>query len=147
MEEIRFERCKGFGEGIILPTRATAGSAGYDIRSAENVIIFPGDTRIIKTGIKAKFSGDKVLLIAVRSSVGIKRQLTLVNGVGVIDSDYYNNKETDGQIFIALRNDGDENRAIKAGERIAQGIFIPFFKTSDDIADGKRKGGIGSTNE
>lgn len=147
MEEIKFERCKGFGEEIILPTRATAGSAGYDIRSAENVIIKPSEQKVFKTGIKAKFGKGKVLLIAVRSSIGIKRHLILPNGVGVIDSDYYNNKETDGQIFMALYNIGTEPQEIKAGERIAQGIFIPFFKTADDKASGERQGGIGSTNE
>lgn len=147
MEEIRFERCKGFGKEITLPTRATEGSAGYDIRAAETVIINPGDTAIIKTGVKARFDKDKVLLIAVRSSVGIKRRLMLANNIGVIDSDYYNNEKTDGQIFIALHNYGREVQTIRKGERIAQGIFIPFFKTSDDSADGKRKGGIGSTNE
>lgn len=147
MEEIRFERCNGFGEGIILPTRATAGSAGYDIRAAETVIIYPGDTAVIKTGVKARFEKDKVLLIAVRSSIGIKRRLMLANNIGIIDSDYYNNEDTDGQIFIALHNYGKEVQTVRKGERIAQGIFIPFFKTSDDSAGGKRKGGIGSTNE
>lgn len=144
--EIKFERCKGFGEEITLPTRATEGSAGYDIRAAETAIIYPGDTAVIKTGVKARFDKDKVLLIAVRSSIGIKRRLMLANNIGVIDSDYYNNEETDGQIFIALHNYGQEVQTIVNGERIAQGIFIPFFKTSDDSADGKRKGGIGSTN-
>lgn len=74
-----------------------------------------------------------------RSSVGIKRNVVLCNNVGIIDSDF--NKD----IWLALRNEGDEDVEFLAGERVAQGIIQPYLVCDDDDAVGNRDGGIGST--
>ncbi len=123
-----------------LPIRATKHSAGYDFCSAVPVEIKPGEKRVIPTNIAVEMEEDDVLLIFPRSSYSIKFGLELVNSVGVIDADYKD------QILICYRNTGDEPFFIKRGDRIAQGVFVKFFKTDDDSASGERRGGVGSTN-
>lgn len=122
-----------------LPIRATKHSAGYDFCSAVPVEIKPGEKRVIPTNIAVEMEEDDVLLIFPRSSYSIKFGLELVNSVGVIDADYKD------QILICYRNTGDEPFFIKRGDRIAQGVFVKFFKTDDDSASGERRGGVGST--
>lgn len=135
-------------EDIKLPTRKTKTSAGYDIESARDVVISPGCTELIPTGLKAYMNDDEFLAIHVRSSVGIKRGLVLANGTGIIDSDYYNNLDNEGHIMIALRNTTHGKVTIKKGERIAQGIFQKYLTVENDkISDNVRTGGIGSTGE
>lgn len=84
-------------------------------------------------------------MICDRSSFGIKKHLTIPNGVGIIDSDYYGNENNDGNIIAALYNFGQEPVQINTGDKICQGIFIPFKVTDDDTATGERTGGVGST--
>jgi dUTP pyrophosphatase len=122
-----------------LPRRATKYSAGYDIHSAVSAEIKPGEKYVIPTNTAVEMGEDDVLLIFPRSSYSIKFGLELVNSVGVIDADYKD------QIFICYRNTGDEPFFIKRGDRIAQGVFVKFFKTDDDSASGERRGGVGST--
>ena len=130
-----------------LPKRQTANSAGYDFYALEDVILpVSGETTIIRTGIKACMPKDEVLLLFIRSSMAIKQGLQLTNCVAVIDSDYYNNPDNEGEILIAVNNIlswGDVT--IKKGERFAQGIFVKYGVTDNDDADGERKGGVGST--
>lgn len=87
-----------------------------------------------------------MLLLFVRSSIGIKKHITLANGTGVIDADYYNNPDNEGEIMLALTNNGNEFWEAYPRDRIAQGVFVKYAVTDDDTADGDRKGGIGSTN-
>lgn len=129
---------------IQLPKRATKHSAGYDFHAIEDVVIQPHTTVVIKTGVKSHFMPNEVLMIVPRSSIGIKRNLIMPNNVAIIDSDYYNNPDNEGHIFIPLHNFGDSPQEIKAGERIAQGIFVPFL-TDGDNPIAERVGGVGST--
>ena len=122
-----------------LPRRATKYSAGYDFYAAVSAEIKPGEKYVIPTNTAVEMDEDDVLLIFPRSSYSIKFGLELVNSVGVIDADY------NDQIFICYRNTGDEPFFIKRGDRIAQGVFVKFFKTDDDNASGERHGGVGST--
>jgi dUTP pyrophosphatase len=146
MRERGFEVISAFeGQGIHLPVRKTARSAGYDIESAADVVLQPGELCLVPTGLKAFMKDDEFLAIYIRSSMAIKHHLLLVNCTGIIDADYYNNEDNEGHIMVAVRNEGDKPFAIHKGERIAQGIFQPFLKTFDDEAEGLRKGGVGST--
>lgn len=129
----------------VLPERKTKHSAGYDLAVVEGGVISPHSTKIFNTGIKACMEDDEVLLIFVRSSIGIKRGITLANGTGVIDSDYYNNKDNEGHIMLALYNNTDEDVTIDDGEYVAQGVFVNYLCTGDTVVK-ERKGGIGSTN-
>jgi dUTP pyrophosphatase len=128
---------KRYFEGNV--TRATKGSAGYDIRVTDGAVVKPGETVVFHTGVKVHMGSDDVLLMFVRSSVGIKRHLMMSTGSSVIDSDY-----TD-EIMVPLTNYGSEPQEVKSGERVAQGVFMNYLTTTDDNANGERKGGIGST--
>lgn len=129
---------------IKIPTRATKDSAGYDFVSPTDAFIPRHSNYTIRTGIRAKMEPDTVLLILPRSSMGIKKGITLANTCAVIDSDYYK-ADNEGHIMICLHNNSDTDVQIKAGERIAQGIFLTYGITKDDTADHVRTGGIGST--
>lgn len=129
----------------ILPRRQTKGSAGYDLALPEAVTLAPGAVVIARLGVKAYFPADEVLLIFVRSSLAYKKHLRLANSVAVIDSDYYNNPDNEGEIMLALHNFGAQPVTLAAQERIAQAIFVQFFKTAEETAPAERLGGIGHT--
>ena len=132
---------------IVIPRRATSGSAGYDIISPLDFKLNPGETIKIPTGIRARMDEEWVLMVFPRSGLGFKYRLQLNNTVGVIDSDYYGS-DNEGHIFIKITNDTNENKTIeiKRGQGFAQGIFIPYGITEDDDCDEVRNGGFGSTD-
>ena len=87
-------------------------------------------------------------MLYVRSSVGIKRNLCLANGTGVIDSTYFNNPDNEGNIICAIYNYGESEQVVKANERIAQGVFLKYLTTDDDATtNSNRSGGIGSSGK
>ena len=155
-EKIKFDLLY---EGAIKPKIGTKGSAGYDISIPltyiEDIVIKPGETVKINSGVAACMPRGIVLLLFVRSSIGIKRGLVLTNGTGVIDSDYYGNPTNKGEIIIALKNTSNNEVVLKPGERVIQGVFVPYFLTAEDEAElekdtaiyKERQGGIGSTNK
>lgn len=132
---------------IILPKRSTKNSAGYDFYSLYDIIIKPNEIVKIPTGIKVCMNDNEFLGIYIRSSLGFKYNLRMCNQVGIIDADYYDNKDNEGHIFVCLQNESDKDVVIKKGDRFVQGIFMPYLITDDDITNGTRNGGIGSTNE
>ena len=143
----KFEKVNYDNSGI-LPTRNDKGSAGYDFYAPYSFTIQPHDAFIFKTNIKAQMEEDDVLLLYVRSSIGIKRQLMLCHGTGVIDATFYNNPDNEGNISCALYNYGDEAQTINAGERVMQGVFSKYLLTDDDKPLNKtRTGGIGSSGK
>ena len=133
-------------DDIILPTRATKFSAGYDFYSLADFRLNPGESIKIPTGIKVNLDEDKFLMIVPRSGLGFKYRLQLDNTLGVIDSDY-KNSDNEGHIWIKLTNDTKVNKTltIRKGEAIAQGVIMQYFKTDDDNEEGVRNGGLGST--
>lgn len=102
---------------------------------------------LVPTGIKAYMQEDEYLQLANRSSNPLKHFLVLPNGVGVVDSDYYNNEGNEGHIYFQLLNFGLFDKTIKKGDRIGQGIFHTFLKAdSDETSDtAERTGGFGSS--
>lgn len=147
-----FEIANGFeNDGINLPVRKTKCSAGYDIEAAEDCIIpsFKKGMKptLVKTGLKAYMMEDEVLILANRSSNPGKRGLILANSIGVVDSDYYGNPDNDGHIMFAFFNIKDEDVEIKKGDAIGQGIFQKFLTVDEDLAEGARMGGFGSTSK
>ena len=135
--------------GAKTPRRATVGSAGYDLYTPVAFEVSPYSTTKINLGIKAYMEEDEVLLINVRSSIGIKRGLTLANGQAVIDSDFaYSTDENEGRIILCFRNNTDSRVFVEEGERVAQGIFMKYLITDDDnpLSD-ERTGGIGSSGK
>ena len=153
MEKIRgFEVAKGFEDKqISLPIRKTKYAAGYDIEAAEDCIV-PAFKKgqaptLIKTGIKAYMGDDEYLMLCNRSSNPKKKGLILANSVGIVDKDYYGNPDNDGHIMFAFYNIKDTDTEIKKGEAIGQGIFQKYLLTDNDVAEGERTGGFGSTSK
>lgn len=101
---------------------------------------------LVSTGVKCKLEQGCFLQLSIRSSSPLKYWLMLANGVGVIDADYYNNPDNEGEIFLQIYNLSPFNIQIKKGEAIGQGIILPYGVTEDDVVMGERTGGFGSTN-
>ena len=135
-------------DDLIIPTRKTASSAGYDFYAPYDFEIAPNSKLLIPTGIKAQIDSDKVLMIAPRSSIGIKHGIRMSNTQGYIDSDYYNNIDNEGHIFIELENTKmTASFKCTKGDRFVQGIILKYFTTEDDNSTEIRTGGIGSTGK
>ena len=138
-EKISFEQfCKDIKddkelyESYKLPSRSSSKTAGYDFYLIENVTLNPGEIVKIPTGIKSYFCDDEVLFLVVRSSTGFKYNIRLVNQVGVVDADYYNNSSNEGHMFVKLQNESDNVYTFKAGDRLVQGIFMKYLTTVSD---------------
>ena len=130
-----------------MPARKTKTSAGYDIFVPEDVALRPGRLVMVPTGVKAYMQPDEFLGVHIRSSMAVKKGLRLLNNVGIIDADYYNNPDNEGHIMLAIMNTGMQPLVLKKGERVAQGIFYKYLTTDDDGKAEKedRSGGFGST--
>jgi len=129
-----------------LPKRATSGSAGYDFFAPFDIELKPGETLKVPTGIRVKIAEGWLLSLYPRSGLGFKFRLRLDNTVGIIDSDYYFS-DNEGHIFAKITNESNDGKTvvIAAGTGFMQGIFTEYGITEDDIADGIRNGGFGST--
>ena len=131
---------------ILLPKRATSGSAGYDFFAPEEFTLAPNETIKVPTGIRVKIDEGWVLKVYPRSSLGFKYRLRLDNTVGIIDSDYFN-ADNEGHIFIKITNCGNTPLTVEKGKAFAQGIFVEYGITVDDDCSTARTGGIGSTDK
>lgn len=133
---------------LILPERATAGSAGYDFKSPLTFTLKPGETIKIPTGVRVKIRDGWFLACLPRSGLGFKYRVQLDNTMGIIDADYYNS-DNEGHIFAKITNDSKEGKTltVEAGDGFMQGIFLPYGITEDDDAQGVRNGGFGSTGK
>ncbi len=150
MRERGFEVVSAYiNNNISLPKRKTAASAGYDIESAEEIILEPGKVTLVPTGLKAYMQADEYLGLHVRSGFSIKNVISCINSQGIIDADYYNNPDNEGHIMVPLINHGTDRVVVEKGMRIAQGIFYRYLTIDGDSAGigAKRIGGMGSTGE
>ena len=100
---------------------------------------------LVSTGMKCKLDPGTYLELSVRSSCPLKYWLVLANGVGIIDADYYNNPDNEGEIFFQMINLSPFAIKLQKGDAIGQGIIKPYLVTEDDAATGSRVGGFGST--
>ena len=151
MKKRGFEIAKGWeNKGISLPKRSTKNAAGYDIQAAEDTIVpiyKPGiKPTLIPTGLKAYCQEDECYFLLSRSG-GPKKGLLTPHGLGLIDADYYENSENDGHFMVQVFNCSDCELIIKKGEKIAQVMFTKYLKIDNDIAEGERRGGFGSTDK
>ena len=132
---------------ITLPVRATKNSAGYDFYSPIDCTIEPNSTKLIFSDVKAQFETDEVLILCTTSGMG-KRGIVLANAIGIIDADYYNNVNNEGNIGFMLRNLNSTPYGITRGDKIGQGIFTKYLVVDNEaeIAN-NRVGGFGSTDK
>ncbi len=115
-----------------LPVRDSNASAGYDFYVLEDIEIKPGETKKIPTGVKSYFDKEEVLLLMVKSSTGFKYNVRLCNQVGVVDADYYNNKDNEGHIWYKIQNESEQTQVFKKGTAIIQGLFFKYLTTKSD---------------
>lgn len=139
---------KKLNERAVMPTKGSEYSAGADLYSAEptSIIVKPGETVFIGTGLAVEIPEGYAGLVYARSGIACKRGLAPANKVGVIDADYR------GEVKVALHNHSLETQTIEKGERIAQLVVTPFLSVdyveSDTLSDTSRgEGGFGSTGK
>lgn len=135
-------------ENLKLPKRATKGSAGYDFFTPVNIVLNPGESLKVPTGIRVEMEDNWVLQLYPRSGLGFKFRLQLNNTVGIIDSDYFYS-DNEGHIFAKITNDSKEGKTlcVEKGTAFMQGIFLEYGITVDDETEGVRNGGFGSTSK
>ena len=102
---------------------------------------------LIPTGIKCKLDDGYYLELSVRSSTPLNNWIILANGVGIIDGDYYNNPDNEGEIFFQVINLSPVDIIINKGDKIGQGIIKKYEKVEEDEATNARTGGFGSTSQ
>lgn len=146
-ESIRFEPVKGAPLDTKIPIRGTKSAAGYDFYAPYDIVVpAHGLSKLVHLNIKAIMPQDMFLFLRIRSGLAVKHGL-MVHCSGVIDADYANNADNDGNIGAMFVNSSDEEYVIKKGERCMQGIFLRYSKTSNDNANGSRDGGYGSSGK
>lgn len=143
---VKFEKVSRI-EDVVLPVRATENSAGYDFFAPEDITLPAKTLTRVMTGIKCELRPYMVLILANRSSNPSKKGLYLANGVGIVDADYYNNPDNEGEIGFEFYNNSEEDIIISKNEKIGQGIITTYVRTEGDNATGSRAGGFGSTGK
>lgn len=145
--ELSEEKIRVIYDGIKLPRRATAGSAGYDFFLPVDLSLSAGEGALIPTGIRVKMDPAWVLCCFPRSGLGFKYRLQLDNTVGIIDADYYGS-DNEGHMFTKVTCDARTDRRLDlaAGDAFMQAVFLPYGLTEDDDAANIRNGGFGSTD-
>ena len=141
---MKFEKVSNYPDAVI-PTRATKGSAGYDFTVVEDTYCHPGEVTYVPTGIKMQIDEGYDLRLSLRSSAPKKFGILLANGIGIIDSDYYNNPDNEGHIMFAIIPIKD-TVLLRKGTRIGQGVIEKYGLTDDDYIETIRTGGFGSTD-
>ena len=126
-------------DSIIIPQRDSAASVGYDLPLLSDLKLAPGETAKLPTGLKARFQPDEVLLLIVRSKTGFKYNIRLCNQVGVIDSDYYNNPDNEGHLFVKVQNEDTVTHKFQRGDALVQGVFMKYLTTDNDHDFGQER--------
>ena len=131
---------------IPLPRYESSGAAGFDLASNADLTIAPGAVVLVPTGLIIGVPEGHFLGIFARSSTPLKRGLMVANGVGIVDSDYCGPKD---EIKIEVVNFTSAPVVVKKGDRLAQGVILPFARVEwEETTEtaGKTRGGFGSTD-
>jgi dUTP pyrophosphatase len=133
---------------VEIPKYQTAGSSGFDIASAVSTVIPPGECVQVPTGLAFAVQQGFELQIRPRGGFSLKNKAMIANTPGTVDSDYR------GEVFVLIRNLGDQPIEIKKGQRIAQGVVVPVLQANLverkqwDVKETERgDGSLGSTGE
>ena len=164
------QHSKEVAQRVVLPLRATRTSAGYDFYTPVDLEIKPQEQVNLWTDIKVKMPEGEFLLVCPPSSVGTKKHCMMANTIGIVDQDYYNEPKREGNIGVCLKNtlmpfelkgfdctvlsipvpiikDLTKKNTVhfKAGDKVAQGIFLKHETAENCNSNEVRKGGYGST--
>lgn len=133
-------------DSLPLPSYQTSGAAGFDLASCVDTTIAPGEVALVPTGLVIEAPPEHFIGIFARSSTPLKRGLMVANGVGIVDADY---SGPDDEIKIEVLNFTGAPVAVKRGDRLAQGVILPFvraaWKEAAPPGDRKTRGGFGAT--
>jgi len=129
---------------VPLPKYETAGAAGFDLAASVDLTVQPGQVLLVPTGLVITVPAGHVLGVFARSSTPLKRGLMVANGVGLVDSDYCGPKD---EIKIEVLNFTQSPVSIRKGDRLAQGVIMPFVRAEwqETTATAPSRGGFGST--
>jgi dUTP pyrophosphatase len=139
-------KVKKLNKDAVIPAYQSEEAAGFDLHSIEDVILKPGERKLIGTGLAFEIEKGYEIQIRPRSGLAFKHGITVLNSPGTVDSDYR------GEIKVLLINLGNESFEIKKGERIAQAVVAPVvqakFEEVEILSNTKRgSGGFGSTGK
>jgi dUTP pyrophosphatase len=129
---------------VSLPKYETTGAAGFDLAASVDMTVQPGQVTLVPTGLVIAVPAGHVLGIFARSSTPLKRGLMVANGVGLVDSDYCGPRD---EIKIEVYNFTQQPVAVAKGDRLAQGVIMPFVRAEwqEAGATAPSRGGFGST--
>jgi dUTP pyrophosphatase len=131
---------------VSLPAYHSSGAAAFDLAAAEDVVVAPGEVRLISTGLVVEVPAGHFLAIVARSSLPLKKGLMVANGIGVVDSDYCGPGD---EVKVEVINVTGAPVTVARGERIAQGLILGVARvewderTADEGAPSR--GGFGAT--
>jgi len=139
-------KIKKLNQNAVIPAYQTKEAAGFDLHSIDDVIIKPGERKLIGTGLAFEIEFGYEVQIRPRSGLAYKHGITVLNTPGTIDSDYR------GEIKVLLINHSSEAFEVKKGERIAQAVIAPVIQAEivevENLSDTERgSGGFGSTGK
>lgn len=131
-------------ESAVVPKVATEGSAGADLCSSVEVTIYPGETKLVKTGINISIPLGYAGFVCSRSGLALKQNVFVLNAPGIIDSDYT------GDVGVILHNASNDRFVVNIGDRIAQLLIVKceyfWFNEVAELQKTERgDGGFGST--
>lgn len=132
---------------IGLPSYQTGGAAGFDLAASIAITIAPGEVALVPTGLVMEVPPGHFLGVFARSSTPLKRGLIVANGVGIVDADYCGPMD---EIKIEVLNFTAQPVSVQPGDRLAQGVILPFIRatfTEGDAAHRQSRGGFGSTGQ
>ena len=130
---------------VALPAYQTAGSAGFDLAASAEVTVAPGAIALVPTALVIRVPPGHFLGVFARSSTPLKRGLVVANGVGVVDSDYCGPAD---EVKVQVLNVTAAPVTVHPGDRLAQGVIIPFVRVDleeGDASANANRGGFGST--
>jgi dUTP pyrophosphatase len=133
-------------DSLPLPSYQTAGAAGFDLAASVDMTVAPGEVTLVPTGLVIEAPAGHFIGIFARSSTPLKRGLMVANGVGIVDADY---SGPDDEIKVEVYNFTDAPVAVRRGDRLAQGVILPFvratWREAAPPSGAKTRGGFGAT--
>jgi dUTP pyrophosphatase len=138
-------RIRRLDPAVALPQYHSEGAAAFDLASNEDVVVAPGEVRLVGTGLVVEVPRGYFLGVVARSSLPIKKGLLVANAIGIVDSDYCGERD---EVKVEVYNFTSREMAIARGERIAQGLILPAVRVAwEEVTDSASpsRGGFGST--
>lgn len=122
MSNVKEIKVKKVNEKGVIPSYQSAQAAGFDFHSTEDLVIMPGETKLVGTGLSFELPADVELQVRPRSGLSAKTGIRVANSPGTVDADYR------GEVKIILTNTGTMPFTVSERDRIAQGVICPVYR-------------------